>query len=95
MKRVIDFYGNVFVLDSIMAISHGSFANKKSGARSVTVTLRPHSEYIYNPGTQEWELVQIGKVKYDITFETVKAAADGLVEMKRFWEECINILEGE
>lgn len=93
MKRVIDFYGNVFILDSIMAISHGVMAKKKYKARSVRVTLRPHFEYIYNPDSQEWELIKTGKEKYDIHFETMKAAAEGLVEMKKFWEECINILE--
>ncbi|MBK5214778.1 MAG: hypothetical protein JJE55_14085 [Flavobacteriaceae bacterium] len=95
MKRVIEFYGNVFILDAIMAITQGSLAKKSAKARFVTLTLRPQPEFVYNPEAERWELIWTGTQRYDIHFGSAKEAAEGLLEMKRAWEEAINVVDGE
>lgn len=88
MSKIINLNGNAVELENIKAISHNSYHRAKPETNQLKIEFKTRKEYIYNPGSKQWELETFNDVLL-VDYPDHDAAVDNYLEIMDIWKEAL------
>ena len=88
MSKIINLNGNAVELEKIKAISHNGYHQTKPETNQLKVEFKTRKEYLFNPGSREWELETFNDVLL-VNYPDSDTAVDNYLEIMGLWEEAL------
>jgi len=89
MSKIINLNGNAVELEKIKAVSHNDYHGVKPETNQLKIEFKARKEYVFNPGTKEWEM----EVFNDIIvadYPDSDTAVENYFEIMKIWEEALD-----
>lgn len=88
MNKIINLNGNVVELDKIKGISHNGYHHVKPETHQVKIEFKTRKEYVFNPGSKEWEMEDFNDVLI-IDYPNYDTAVENFYEIMQIWEDAL------
>lgn len=86
--KIINLNGNAVELEKIKAVSHNEYHRVSPETNQLKIEFKTRKEYVFNPGSKEWELETFNDVLL-IDYPDSDTAVDNYLEIMEIWEEAL------